>query len=226
MRAAGIILGLVFLPWLANAVPVTEPERDFLKDFASDRKEDVIISEVDLNGDGVKDYLFSLSQSMRDGRQGNIWVIYQSAAGTWNRFDELSKGGVIVFHQKAASIQRSGKTVSIYRYSPTSSDRGMVMSYTVGASGVDEKVIHEDYAPLGAQAADFTRLFETKASQLPMRTENAGVLRDRYFPLQKWLEQMNLIRWSLLAIGILLVIFVLAGLGKIAGGMFRLARRG
>lgn len=226
MRAAGIILAGLLFPCLALAVPVAEPERDFMKDFASDRKEDVIISELDLNGDGVKDYLFSLSQSMRDGRQGNIWVIYQSAAGTWNRFDELTGGGVIVFHQKAASIQRSGKTVSIYRYSPTSSDRGMVLSYTVGASGVQEKVLHEDYAPLGAQASDFTRLFETKATQLPVRTENAGVLTDRYFPLRKWLEKMNLIRWSLLAVGVLGVVFVLAAVAKVTGGMFRMARRG
>ena len=210
---------------LVAVAAVSNPEKDFLRNYASDRKENLIRTEVDLNGDTVPEILFSLT-SMVNGRQGNIWVIYRSLpGGNYERIDELTGGGVLEFHQKATAIQNRGSSGRrLLRFSPAGSGRGMLISYELDANGLGETVLDPEIAPLGADAATYTNLFEDPNTRLVYHFENAGKLRDRYFPLQKYLEKMNFIRWCLFAVGVLLALLLLVGVFRMIVGMIQMMR--
>lgn len=211
-RALGWIL-LVAGPAVAGVQAVeivSNPRADYLEHFQCDDADDLIISEIDLNNDGVDDVLITQS-SLYNGRQGNIWVLYRSIhGGQFERLDELAGGGVLEFHPKATVFQEraNGAGRDLLRYAPSGGNRGYLTTYQLGPAGVGESVGRQ-ISPGGADEDFFVRTFENPATQLAYTRRNAGELRSEL----NGSGAAKLAKRSLKIAGVLVAVFLfLAGL--------------
>ncbi len=209
------ILLTLFLTGSVALGDIEDPRRDFLRAFESQDSEDLIWSEVDLNGDQVPEVLVSLS-TMYNGHVGNIWVLYESLPdGTYSRREELADGGVLEFHRKAASTRTLANGArEIVCYMPAGGGKGLIGSYQLGPEGISQS-LSEEIEPLGDDAATYDRLFTDSGTQLVFSYENAGKLKNKYFPIRRLMESLSLVQWGLVAVGLLLLILV--GLGVLRG---------
>jgi len=222
MRSSGIGILLTILLAGVSWAGIADPRKDFLDIFASADEEDVITTEADLNGDGVPEVLVSLT-TMHNGRMGNIWVLYKSVPeGGYERVESLADGAPLEFHRKAASIQpRADGTNEIVCYMASSASSGLVGSYQLGPEGLTQSLSGE-IAPLGNDAPTYDRLFKDETTQLSYVYENAGKLKNRYFPFRRLTEKLSLVQWGVVIVGLLMLVMILIGvLRGVAGAMAR-----
>lgn len=203
---------------------IEDPRKDFLRAFESQDSEDLIWSEVDLNGDQVPEVLMSLS-TMYNGNVGNIWVLYESLPdGTFTRRDELADGGVLEFHRKAAATRNlNNGAKEIVCYMPAGGGKGLIGAYQLGPEGMSQS-LSEEIEPLGDDAPTYDRLFTDSGTQLVFSYENAGKLKNKYFPIRRLMESLSLVQWGLLAVGLLFLIFM--GLGVLRGARSAVRAKG
>ncbi len=204
--------------WISAAVaeeaapPVLDPVQNYLAEFHVRRGEEVIISRIDLNGDGTEDVFISRN-TLSNGRQGNIWVYYESLpGGGYARIDELAEGAPIEFHQKAVSFRprRDGKGLELVRYSPGGAGEGLLAAIRLGGGSSSERIL-EEFRP-GADMARYDGLFANEATRLRFVAEPSDALLRRYFPFGRWFLHMTPLKWSIVAVvvlGLLVVVLVL-----------------
>lgn len=161
------------------ALPIVEnPHEDYVKVFQCEDTDDLIVTEIDLNNDGIDD-IFVTQRGLYNGRQGNIWVLYRSVGGSkFERLDELTGGGVIEFHPKATSFQDrpNGSGRDLIRYSPSGAGKGHVMTYQLGPSGMGE-TIGREIVPGGSDESYFIKTFENPKTTLVYKLRNVGDVR-------------------------------------------------
>ena len=217
-RLACLVFMLAPAVWGAEAIK--NPMRDFLRHFDVENPRDVVRTELDLNNDGVPEILLTYN-NLVNGRQGNIWVLYSSLpGGGYARFDEVTGGGPISFHQKASAFRKNRSGTEILRYSPGGAGRGAISSFQLGPSGVEETQPRE-IVPQGSDAATYEALFENPATKLVFIVEDARKLRRKHLPIREWLRGMTLLKWCLYIVGILVALFVLLLILRGALGMMR-----
>jgi hypothetical protein len=193
--------------------------RDFLASFDVKNHRRVIHSTPDLNGDGTPDVLITCSD-FANGRQGNIWVYYESAEnGSFRRLDELSEGVPIEFHQKAVSFRprRGGKGVELVRYSPGGAGEGLLTVFRLGNGAATETKLDE--LQPREDPDRFSGLFENPKTQLGFVVEDSNALLARHFPLGRWWLHMTPMKWAIAIIGGLAALVILLGLFRIVLGM-------
>jgi hypothetical protein len=220
-----LALSFVRLPVLLNAAetvaPITDPVRDFLASFEVKHNRTVVHSSPDLNGDGIPDVLITCSD-FANGRQGNIWVYYESTGpGTFRRIDELSEGVPIEFHQKAVSFRprRDGKGVELVRYSPGGAGEGTLTVFRLGNGGGTEAKLDE-LRPRD-DPGRYSSLFETPKTQLAFAEEESNVLLARYYPMGRWFLHMTPMKWAIAIIGGLALLVVLLSIVRVFMGLRR-----
>ncbi len=226
MSRFSLLLLTLFLAAAAVAKPVSNPRKDFLRTFASQDHEDVIWTEVELNGDGKPEVLVSLT-TMYNGRMGNIWVLYESLPdGKYTRWDELEDGGVLEFHQKASATRklRDGRH-EIVCYMPNNGSTGLLGYYQLGAGGVTQR-LSDEIVPLGADAGTFNAYFGDSEAVLKFAYENAGLLKDRYFPLRRLNEKLSTVQKGLLLLGVLVGLLIVLGVLRGIASAIRRQRSG
>ncbi len=200
MRRLLIPLALALAPSLW-AEPITDPVRDYLENFDVRRGEAVITATPDLNGDGVPDLLITRN-TLSNGRQGNLWVCYESTGPSeFRRIDELPDGNPIEFHQKAVSLRpkRGGKGFELVRYSPGGAGEGMLGAIRTTADGATESSLG-DFRP-SSDPDRYSALFENAKVQLSFQSEKSDVLLSRYFPFGRWFRHMTPLKWAIAVIG-------------------------
>lgn len=180
--------------WGQEAAPVRDPLRDYLNDFETSPDEELISSQVDLNGDAVDDLFLSRS-SLANGRQGFIWVFYESLpAGQWRRHDTLdgNDGGVIEFHPKAVSVQADGKGGKmLIRYSPGGASTGRLTTFQLRNGGVVESVRAGEIQPEDTHAPLYEQYFGNPKTSLMFQSRNMAELRSKYLPFGGWFHEIT-----------------------------------
>jgi len=215
MKRPVFTLILLLAGSLPAAEPITDPLRDYLENFDVRRGESVITADPDLNGDGIADLLITRN-TLSNGRQGNLWVCYESmGAGSFRRIDELAEGNPIEFHQKAVSFRprRDGKGLELIRYSPGGAGEGMLSSLKLSGGGATETIL-EDLRPSG-EPDRYTSLFENPKSQLAFHWEKSDVLLARYFPLGRWFLHMTPLKWAIAVLGALATLVLVLALVRV-----------
>jgi len=191
--------------------PVIDPVRDYLATFDVRRGEEIITSSADVNGDGTPD-VFVTRNTLYNGRQGNIWVVYESIPGGFRRIDELSEGLPIEFHRMAVSFRprRDGKGVELLRYSPGGAGEGVLATLSIGGGTAREQMIEEGFRP-GSDEARYGAMFENEATRPVFVSEPSDVLLRRYFPMGRWFLHMTPLKWAIAAVvGLAALVLVLA----------------
>lgn len=210
---AGAALFLAILS-AEERVPIRDPVRDYLNDFETQPDEQLISTQVDLNGDGVEEIFLSRT-SLYNGRQGNIWVLYESLpGGLWKRHETLGgeDGGVIEFHPKAVSVQADGKGGKmLIRYSPGSASSGRLTTLQLRNGGVSESERKGEIAPLAGDAALYDQYFSNPESQLTFALRNMAELRAKYLPFNRWFHEITLGKLVFLLICVFAPLWVLRG---------------
>lgn len=195
--------------------PVRDPIRDYLNEFETHPGEQLLSTQVDLNGDGIDDVFLSRS-TLRNGRQGNIWVLYESLpGGLWKRYDTLSgeDGGVIEFHTKAVSVQSDGKGGKmLIRYSPGSANSGRLTTFQLRKGAVSETIRPGEFLPVAGDAALYEQYFGNPASQLKFETRSMTELRAKYLPFNGWFHHMTLGKLVFLGLCAFVPLWILRGL--------------
>lgn len=202
------------LPAQAQSIP--DPVKDYLGTFAVHRGESVITATPDLNGDGTPDLLITRN-TLANGRQGNLWVCYESlAGGGFRRIDELPDGNPIEFHQKAVSLRprRDGKGMELVRYSPGGGGEGMLSVFRLTSDGGATEASLGEFNP-GIDTDRYASLFENPATQLVFVWEKSDVLLRRHFPLGRWFLHMTPLKWAITALGALAALVVLLALLRV-----------
>jgi len=222
-NSTGLLLaGALLVPALsAQEVRTTrDPIRDYLNHFETQPGEQLITSQVDLNADGI-DEVFLSRTSLYNGRQGNIWVLYESLPdGSWQRHDELSSetGGAIVFHRKAVSVQPDGNgRKKLVRYSPGSSRSGYLTSFRLGSDGVAERTEAggREIYPGAGDAALFERYFEDGGSGLEFHLQSMANLHAEYLPFNGWFHQITAGKLVFLLLCVLVPLWLLRQLFRL-----------
>lgn len=186
-----------------SAAPITDPVHDYLESFEVRRGETVITAHPDLNGDGTPDLLITRN-TLRNGRQGNLWVCYESIGpGQFRRIDQLPDGNPIEFHQKAVSLRprRDGAGLALIRYSPGGGGEGLLSEIRLNPDGLVESDARA-FRP-GASAGQYEALFENPKSQLVFQEEASDLLLSRHFPLGRWFFHMTPLKWAIALVGAL-----------------------
>jgi hypothetical protein len=199
--ALGFLLTLTLGSAPGAEIPITDPVRDFLGNFDVKGNKTVITARPDLNGDGTPDVLITVS-NFSNGRQGNIWVCYESTpGGTFRRIDELAEGVPIEFHQKAVSFRprRDGKGVELVRYSPGGAGEGILTALKLGGGTAAETEIG-DFRPR-EDPGRYSALFESPKTQLVFQYEDSNVLLARSFPFGRWFLHMTPMKWVIALLG-------------------------
>lgn len=158
---------------------VEDPRQDYVETFQCEDSDELIVSEIDLNNDGVDD-VFITQRGLYNGRQGNIWVLYRSLpGGDFERLDELSGGGVIEFHPKATSFREreNGAGRDLVRYAPSGGGKGYVITFELGPAGMGE-VIGRQISPGGSDEEFFIETFENRDTWLVYTRQNVGEIRE------------------------------------------------
>lgn len=203
---------------------VRDPIRDYLNDFETRPGEQLIVSQTDLNGDGT-DEVFLSRTSLYNGRQGNIWVVYESLPdGSWKRHESLSgeEGGVIEFHPNAVSVQPDGKGgKKLVRYSPGSSRSGRITTFQLRNGGVSESVQEGEILPGDKHEGLYAKTFENPQTKLAFQWQNMDELRDRYLPFNGWFHEITAGKLVFLTLCVFAPLWVLRG---ILGIFFRRKR--
>jgi hypothetical protein len=225
MKSIAAAIGLLLTLSLGSAsgaeVPITDPVRDFLGSFDVKGNKTVVSARPDLNGDGTPDVLITVND-FSNGRQGNIWICYESTAdGSFRRIDELAEGVPIEFHQKAVSFRprRDGKGVELVRYSPGGAGEGFLTAIRLGGGTAAETVI-DDFRPREDQSR-YTALFESPKTQLVFQSEDSNLLLARYFPFGRWFLSMTPMKWAIAVLGGLTGLVIILALIRVVLGMRR-----
>ncbi len=219
----------IFLPLIAllapgvslaaeDAIPAqaqtetADPVRDYVLDFETHSDEQIITSTIDLNGDGTDEVLISRN-TLSNGRQGNIWTLYESApGGIFVRRDALVDGGPIEFHRAAVSHRprANGQGRELLRYSPGSGREGWLTTFALGENGVTETALRE-LTPF-EDGGLYESLFENPDTRLVFELQDAGPLRKKYLPFGGWFRSMTLAKWAILGLGALILLVLLLNL--------------
>jgi len=157
MKAAPIPL-LAFYELLlcgpALAGPIADPVQDFLAEERREVNDQLLKVEGDLNGDGKKEVMLSLSH-MRNGKAGNIWVIYSPSEGGYTKLTDL-----ISFREDALYVGyvEQLRAPGLVSYWPGGGGKGSLMAYQV----------------------EHARLKATKLGEIEPQGKDAGIY-DRFF---------------------------------------------
>lgn len=204
-----------------DPMPVGDPLRDYLNQFETQPGEQLISSQVDLNGDG-KDEVFLSRSSLSNGRQGNIWVLYESLPdGTWKRHDGLGGdgGGVIEFHLKAVSVQPDGKGGKmLVRYSPGSATSGRLTTFQLRKGAVLETTRQGEINPRDGDAALYDQYFAKPESQLTFQLRDMTELRAKYLPFNGWFREITAGKLIFLALCVFAPVWLLRDFLRLLGG--------
>ena len=235
MNARPSLLTVMAFVWPAaaglGAVEIGDPHKDYVAHFQCEDSDDLIVSEIDLNNDGIDD-VFVTQRGLYNGRQGNIWVLYRSIpGGKFERLDELSGGGVIEFHPKATAFQdrANGSGRDLIRYAPSGAGKGHVVTFELGAAGIGE-VFGREIAPGGSDEAYFIKTFENPETILAYRLRNVGDVRagidDSDAPTDDGDSGASFtpFQWFVMSIGTLAGLFVLYVCLRIGPDLIRIFR--
>lgn len=194
-----------------NIPPIRDPIRDYLNHFETQPGEQLISTEVDLNRDNIPEIFLSRT-SLYNGRQGNVWVLYESLPeGLWRRHETLndSHGGVIEFHPKAVSAQPDGNGGKLLiRYSPGSARSGQLTTFQLRKGGVSES-IRQEIQPTEGDAGLFERYFNTPQTQLSFQLRSMDELRAQYLPFNGWFHEITIGKLIFLALCALVPLWIL-----------------
>ncbi|MFT5469317.1 MAG: hypothetical protein ACI8UO_004436 [Verrucomicrobiales bacterium] len=239
-RSAFIVFVLLALSAAAGfgaATIVEDPRLDYVETFQCDDADELIISEIDLNNDGVLD-VFITQRGFYNGRQGNIWVLYRSVPNRlFERLDELSGGGVIEFHPKAISFEEreNGAGRDLIRYAPSGGGRGYVITFELSSSGMDETVGRQ-ISPGGSDETFFIETFENTDTMLVYTRKSVGEIRAEAAKAPEIEDgnsraqnreansRIGIFGWVKIGVAVILAMFVLKLLLKHGGGIIRFIR--
>lgn len=135
MKTWGSMLALVMLPLpsiCASATPIaSDPIRQFIENEEFGQNAEVYVVRVDLNQDGINDFLISSNSEMRDGaRSGTRWDIYASSSDGFVVVDNQRRG--LYLRKDAMSIRPiSNGRIGIVGYFPSNADSGTFTTYAV-----------------------------------------------------------------------------------------------
>jgi hypothetical protein len=136
-----IVSVLVF----ARAWAFDDPVQDYLaafsplggdeKVYADDR---LLRIDVDVNGDAKKDVLLSMARD-RNGKRGNVWVVYRAAESGYVRVGGMSFDQDQFYVGPIDGINKTG----VVSFWPGGGSGGGVYAYIVGASDVQSSRLGE-----------------------------------------------------------------------------------
>lgn len=203
---------------------IHDPVRDYLHDFETSSEEDLVSSQVDLNGDGV-DEMFLSRSSLSNGRQGFIWVLYESLpGGLWKRHDTLGgdDGGAIEFHPKAVAVQPDGKGGrQLIRYSPGGASTGRLTTFQLRNGGIIESVRAGEIQPEDNHAALYEQYFANPKTSLTFQSRKMAELRSKYLPFGGWFHELTAGKLIFLGLCLFLPLWFLRKLLQISLGRKR-----
>jgi hypothetical protein len=199
----------------AQSTPVPDPVRDYLANFDVRRGEEIITATADINGDGTPD-MFVTRNTLSNGRQGNLWVVYESVPGGFRRIDEQSDGAPIEFHRKAVSFRprKDGKGLELVRYSPGGAGEGVLAALVIGEGTARETVTEEGFRP-GSEEARYASLFEDESTRPVFVAEASDVLLRKHFPMGRWFLHMTPLKWAIASVAGLAGLVVLLAVLRI-----------
>jgi hypothetical protein len=117
--------------------------------------DEIIYFEADITGDDVPEIFYSRA-SFRDGRQGNIWSVYQKENG-----DELQLRGEVTFSDNVFTPEiwsKNKNTHGFYTFGPGGAGKGILTFYAIEGNRL---IVLESrkIEPNGADKIEFDDLF-------------------------------------------------------------------
>lgn len=138
---------MLYLNQVAKLAPTSEVEQD-----------EVIRFEADVTGDDIAEIFFTKA-SLRDGKHGYLWNVYDKLAG-----GTLRPIGEVTFSVEVftpSPWKNDSRTKGFYTYFPSGSSRGSLAFFEVSASGITRRETRK-IEPNGADKTEFDELFAAR----------------------------------------------------------------
>lgn len=134
----------MYLNQAARLAPMVDVEQD-----------EVIRFESDVTGDGKAEVFFTKA-SLRDGKHGYVWNIYErTSAGALRSIGDATFSDAVF---TPSTWKANAKAQGFYTYSPSGAGRGSLAFFEVNASGITRRESRK-IEPNGADKAEFDGLF-------------------------------------------------------------------
>lgn len=144
MKLFHLLVGLLLITTGVSLAATNDPVKDFLqktppyvreagKFYADDR---LLRLDIDLNNDGQSETLVSLARD-RDGKQGNIWVVYQMSAEGYIEVGKMTFSPSRFYVGNIDEINRYG----LVTFGPSGAGEGVLRAYLFDGSAIQEAQI-------------------------------------------------------------------------------------